>query len=447
MTETITTPLPIFPPRSVENRMRHFDSSVYQKDSSTLLFKLVDALTGDGGAADLKKNVLMQRLAHQADTMYFRDLDRLFETAIGLARLPEESYPWNPEQDMLTKEEWDEVLVKDSWFRERARDYLVALGLGGTPEGFRMAVHAVLGVDADLFEIWRFIDQLGFNEHIVDSFSRAHGTFRNEVVIRPHTDEVSEKDVHHIYKILEQIKPVDTIVTVDIQGLAVNTEVPMRSVAADSSYFEVQREVTGIPDLMKISRADFMMEDVIQSELWLQPGQKSLAPNTAFNSTQEHSIYYVYSLKDANSIGSVSYSTVSGSTRTPQPDFQVWEQTPTAWSAWSTFDKADSPDNYPGGKYGQTPDAEPALDKYGEPYEFEFESQEEYIADFVKNSTREIDVSGNRYRFGTSYIKRVVERFEAIGAVARKPPSRESQYSTNWIASMNGEVGRTTAYD
>jgi len=99
--------------------MRHFPSPLYQVNESSTLYKYIDALVGDGGAGSLKKQLLITRLNQNLDTTYFTDLDRVFGNLGNIARTASETYVIDPSSDILTTAEWDEVRIKDAWYRAR----------------------------------------------------------------------------------------------------------------------------------------------------------------------------------------------------------------------------------------------------------------------------------------------------------------------------------------
>ena len=150
------SPFPLIVPRSTELRMAHFDEQIYKGDSSTLLYKIVDALSGTAGAGALVNEILLTRLGTALETIYFNELDYIFGKINFLARSPAESYTYNPLVDLLTSDQWDEVRIKDAWYRQRITEFFAACNLGSTPDGIRTCVHAALAVDADVYEIWRF---------------------------------------------------------------------------------------------------------------------------------------------------------------------------------------------------------------------------------------------------------------------------------------------------
>src|SRR5699024_3626666 len=84
------------PTVSTSLRLQDFSESLYDIDESTHLYKFVDALTGDAGTSDLKKQLAVARLNNNLDSTHFFDLDRLCGNLLQLERLTSETYPYNP---------------------------------------------------------------------------------------------------------------------------------------------------------------------------------------------------------------------------------------------------------------------------------------------------------------------------------------------------------------
>lgn len=423
---------PLLPPKSTESRLAHFDEHSYKADSSTVLYKLLDALCGDAGAGDLKKAAFLRRLSQALENVYFSDLDYIFGGMGFLSRSSEETYPYDPANDMLTSDQWDEVRVKDAWYRARIRDFFVAAGMGGTPQGIRMACVAGTSVDCDIYEVWRYMDNFG----ITAALGRSPVSTRSEFVVKPHKTSLTEKEKRLLGQMLNRISPVDSIVTINTGGLAVHAPVIPKTAAADSSYFEVQKTITGTPILSELPAPELLAIDLRPSEKWLLSGNPETAPYAAFNITQEYGYYYLASGGARSPVDSVQYGTIkeNGTFKTEpnHESFQVIEQ----FTNWMNYDLADSPDNYPGGKFGLTPDAEPAVNSDGSPYVFQYSSQQEYVTK-VKNEV----VSGGgeaddlRYRLpiiATSSSKKV---FTPDLAVAWNTPIKDSTVTRSWTSS------------
>lgn len=151
-------PLPYLVPRSIIQKAAHFSESYWKLDADSIVFKLLDALCRDSGAGNNKKALFVSRLQSSLDSTYFQDLDAFYFGVLGFPRHLSESYDFDPYHNALTADQWIEVLIKDAKYRSRCLDLMSALGHGGSPFGMRMGCKAVLGVDCDVFELWKYLD-------------------------------------------------------------------------------------------------------------------------------------------------------------------------------------------------------------------------------------------------------------------------------------------------
>ena len=423
-------PFPLMPPRSTELRLLHFDENVYIADNSTILYKLVDALCGTTGAGALINEIFLARLSGALETIYFNDLDYIFGKVNFLSRSPAESYTYNPQIDLLTSTQWDEVKIKDAWYRARIKDFFVAVGLGGTKDGIRMCVNAAVGVDADLYEVWRYKDNFG----ITTNLGRSPISARNEVAVRPHKESLKPEELRLLRDMLAKITPLDVVVTVNVQGLATTSPVPVSAAASDSTYYEIQRMVTATPALALMPPPELLPIDLLPSEQWLFDAQTDpqLAPTAAFNITAESSYYYVVGGGKQSPIDSVTYGVLQsdGSVKI-EPDFQVFDTTG-QYGLKQPYEKVDSPDNYPGGKFGIHPRRAPAENPDHTAYRFLWESQADYVAH------KAIEVLGlggiadsDGFCLPIRQASSVARTFTPDQAIAFFPPSRDSTVSSS----------------
>lgn len=408
-------PFPFIAPRSTERRLAHFDEQVYRADPSTLLYKLIDALCGTAGAGALVNEVLLARMGSALETIYFHELDYIFGKISFLSRSPDESYSYSPATDLLTSDQWDEVRIKDAWYRERIRAFFDACTKGSTPDGIRACVHAALGVDADIYEVWRYVDNFG----ILANLGRSETTARNEIVVRPHKSSIEPVEMRLVRDMLNKIVAINTIVTVNHLGLAVSNPVPVAAACADSTYFEVQKRVTSTPALDELPPPELLPIDLLTTEQWMFTKDPTLAPYAAFNITQEYGYYYLVGGGSRSPIDSVTYGTLQpdGTVR-PEADFEVYE-TSGQLTEWIPYEKADSPDNYPGGKYGVTPNALPAINPDGTSYRWAYASQEAYI---LAKSAEVISLGG---KADLDFYKLPI----TVGSQTRRPYLPEQAFS------------------
>lgn len=435
-----TAPWPLMPPKSTELRMEHFDGDVYVADSTTLLYKFLDAICGDAGAGALKKQIFIARLSGALDNIYFSDLDYIFGNVHFLSRTSSESYSFDPMVDMLTAEQWDEVKVKDAWYRNRIKDFFIACQKGGTFEGVRMAVQSAISCDCDLFEVWRYFDNFGLGSYI----GRAPSSARNELVVRPHKSELTPKEFRLLRDMLDKITPQSTIITISTTGLSVSSPIDVRSVTADSSYYEVEKTVTPSPVLDDLPPPELLAIDLLPSEQWMLKGSPETAPYAAFNITQEYGYYYLASGGKRSPIDSVEYGTLQpdGSVVT-EPPLEIYETTG-QYEAWREYERADSPDNFPGGKFGLHPSTAPALNADQSPYVFPWESQAAFVA---SEKARILAVGGiaddARYRLPIQKQSQTKRVYRAELAIAYNPPAKDSTITTSWT----GRRPRTVSHE
>lgn len=348
---------------------QHFDGDVFDMSPTSHLWHLLEALTGSAGAGDVVEQTLIARAQESIETTWFRDLDKLFGSALGLPRMAEESYNLNPENDLLTEEERIEVELKDAWYRARLKDLMLALQNGGTETGFMYLSRAITSVEADLYETWQYRDRY-------DSVGRLTPIADRELVVVPQKQVVSEREKRHFLLVGDRLKPSDSILTITTDGLPVHQVLSISNVGADSSYFEVRKHVTQTINMSTIPPPEYLAEELYAGEQWLyslQEGSTIAPPTPAFGTCQEFSQWYAF-MPDADSqINSATYKVDGKKVNNYSIDF--YSQ---SFTQWLPFPLADSPDNWPGGKNGITPLKLPALTLQGQPYVFPETSQSSY---------------------------------------------------------------------
>jgi len=589
-------PLPYLVPRSVLQKAAHFSESFWKLDNDSIVFKILDALCGDSGAGNNKKALFVSRLQSSLDSTYFQDLDSFYFGVLGFPRHLSESYDYNPYSNALTTEQWIEVQIKDAKYRARCLDLMSALNHGTSPFGVRMACKAVTGVDCDVFELWKYLDDsayrsgllindtgkattpssasfnfasgfsvkakirsplfitgavqvvvgrftptgdlrnwaleinatgfpqivtttagvtevlttsdavlpttlqgrdfwlrasfnpndganrvaqfrysldnvnwttlgtssitgatttiaatasaisvgsagdatLPFNGWVYDatiysdtawttvvsapnftsnatgttSFTDAQGfvwtlvspatmlpnyaygrtgtNLRTEVLVTPHK-VLTRQERRNLSLLLERIKPREAVITI-AAGLEVNMPLSVGVVAADSSYFETDIQVTGASGISNAASENYYSQitsDSLSSDstiYYLQDGVSTPAQTLAFSRGQESYESYDYSSESISTIDSIEYESVTDitadpSTRTTEGEHLVQNSFNIRFGPWTAFDLADSPDNFPGGKYGQSPLTAPPYNQDGSPYEFRYASQAAFVAE------------------------------------------------------------------
>jgi len=191
--------------------------------------------------------------------------------------------------------------------------------------------------------------------------------------------------------VLNRLKPREAVLTI-ANGLEVNIQVGLNVVSADSSYFETDIQVIGASGISNAASQNFFSQITSadlssdQTIFYLQDGVQTAARTPAFARGQESYEHYDFSAESISTIDSIEYESVTDITadpltRTLEGEHLVQNSFDIRFGPWTNFDLADSPDNFPGGKYGQSPLVAPALNQDGTPYEFRYASQAAYVAE------------------------------------------------------------------
>lgn len=422
------TPFPFILGSSTGSLMQDFDTDVYNTSSTSLIYKLVDALCGSTGAGALINKVFLNQLQGNLATTYGSDLDYFFGNIGFLPRSPSEMYVYNASQDLLTSDQWDEVRVKDAWYRARIKDFWKACNMGGTPEAIRMICQAAVACDCNVFEVWRYIDNFG----IVDSIGRADA--RNEVVVQPLKSSLSPAEFKLLRDMLARVMPVETIVTINTDGLGTLEPVEFSAACANSVYYQVERVFSATPVLSSFPSPDQLPVDLLPTETWLFDAKTNpkLAPYAQLNITAQYGYYYLAGGGAHSPIDSVSYGRLQRDGSVNNTANFVAFPTSSQYTPWTSWPLVDSPDNYPGGKFGLHPASAPALNSDGTTYQFPWPSQQAFVAAQSQIVT-EMGGTANQqgYQLPLAAPNQAQLAFLPEYAVAYYPPGRDSTISTN----------------
>lgn len=468
---------PLMPPKSTDLRLAHFDEHVYSAAPSTILYKFIDAMCGDGGAGSLKKEIFIQRLSGALEGIYGSDLDYIFGNIRFLARTGSEAYSFDPATNMLTSDQWDEVKIKDAQYRARIREFWIAAASGNTASGIRQCVHAATSADCQILETWRYIDNFGLTEglgrasgvsYAAVNVVTGHRVFftnarplqakadattyvtgqadsydwlvekvqaRTELTVVPYKKNLAPAETRLLRGMLDRITPQDSIVTINPDGLAIHIPVKVAAAAADSCYYQVEKTVIPTPMVAELPAPEMLAIDLDPTEQWLLSGVPELAPYAQFNISQEYGYTYLISGGSRSPIDSVGYGTLN-------PDGTVTNEKPFEWfedseqfGPWMAYDIADAPENYPGGKNGLSPNIKPALNPDRTPYRFPYSSQAAYVA---KKKAEILAVGGEaddqRYRLPIEKPASFKRTFTADLAIAYTAPIRDSTITSSWTS-------------
>lgn len=265
----------------------HFPEEIYNMARGTHIRALADTLSGEVGSGSVNKRLFFARLNSYLGSMYFTDLDYIFGVIFGFPRVTSEQYDLDPYTTELTKEQRDEIDSKDARYKGRIMKFLQAINAGPTVLGFRLLSEAVFDSDADIYEIFHYLDG-----ELAGSLGRTNT--RSEIVVTPHRTTIDMSEYRLYLHLSDRLKPAGLMVTVNTNGLAVDVEI-QRGVSADSRYFEVQKYVTGSLNWPHPYRPG--------DGLWVEQGVEHEVPKIVFSNTQEETfdqLRYVSSVRSSS---------------------------------------------------------------------------------------------------------------------------------------------------
>lgn len=317
--------------RSFERKVSNFPEEVYNFAPNDKLTILMQTVLGDPGVKQLTKIQELARLTETLRITKYKDLDDFFGPFLGISRLPGELYDVDPYTDQLTTSQWRQIERNDAIYRDRIRLFLRAMAEGGTLRGIAMAAQAVFSQRVQILEHWRTTDSEGLSV-------TGRTNSPKEFLVVPLQRDLTDSEMRIGYNILDRIRPVNVIFTIQQTAVPALPTSPIRHSTSDSEYFEIVRYV--IPNRDSVQRED-------SDYYWLVAGQETEAPRYAYGATMEA----IWSLN--GNVSSVESFVIAADTENPlpiRPDSQ-----PVAHGPWRQIERADSPDNYPTGRYSNDP--------------------------------------------------------------------------------------------
>jgi hypothetical protein len=150
-----------------------------------------------------------------------------------------------------------------------------ALLFGGSPIGMALAGEAASGVECDIFEQYKYLD-----DNTLSNLGRT--TSRQEFVVIPRTPSLTQAQHREVVHRVNRLKPANTLATINQQDTG-KTAVNIRGVIASSTAFYVKRLVTGRSDI------NWPTPDPSQG-FWITTSEEE-APTASHIATQETSTY------------------------------------------------------------------------------------------------------------------------------------------------------------
>ena len=273
---------PLDGPVAIDALMDRFPDTVYTAGRDTHLYKFISGMCGDVGAGLLKKQAYIVRLMDEGQLLTFTDLDTFYVQTLRFPRLSNELYTGDPNLDVLTKEQWDELTQKDEHYRQRVMQFFQGTRLGNSPDGMKLIAESGAGVPVDLIENYQAIfdaltdDPLGLEiqglskspsefvliPRVTDAsgnvdtdvaytatFSKEYVTATgNEDFVMGSTPLLNPNIERNMVNVLDRLRPVGALMTVKSREV-IYSPVAISDVDASSERAYVSRFVTGSPSV------------------------------------------------------------------------------------------------------------------------------------------------------------------------------------------------------
>jgi len=292
-------------------KTRNFPDEVYEFNPGDVLTLLMSTLLGHAGTGQLDSVQTAARLTSQY--LNFSDLENTIGELLRSPRLISEQYATavNPFTDQLTTNQWVDVNIKDSNYRERLIAMAAALLKGATTMGIQATAEAILQTRVQVIENWTSANTV----MVASGMSRGFGV--NEVIAIPNIPSgvtIASGAMAAAVSAMESIKPMGSIITV---ASAINNfvPIPISSISGTSEFFFLDRQVTAnnvnIPSIV-LNNTD----PTVAGRYWLKNNTTQPAPQFAYLHTQESQIDFtsnitVVNITPVTSSGSLLQSSTS----------------------------------------------------------------------------------------------------------------------------------------
>jgi len=266
----------VSPHATFEQKISNFPDSIYNFDADDNLTTLMQILLGNSGTGQLRNLQTIARLSQQ--NIEFSNLDNILGLILGIQRTSSEIYSFstNPFIDQLTDSQWQEVVKKDSSYRERLLGAAEAFQTGATIWGILTLCEAMTQQKFYAVESWR-----------TPGLGRTGIPKDREVVLIPlnSPDGFWKWDNSKARAILEAINmifPAQFIVSFGAQRNTFTTVPLTASGSASSEYFFLQANVNASQ-----LNTPGNIQPGASTRYWIQNNVTNTAPYFAHLQSQE----------------------------------------------------------------------------------------------------------------------------------------------------------------
>lgn len=233
---------PLNLPQGLPWKVRNFPDNVYNFNPLDNLTKIMSVLLGAAGTGQLDEIYTAARI--NQENLEFSDLDNILGVLLNARRLASEMYQTtsNPFIDQLSINNWEDVISKDSAYRERLNGISSSYLQGATPIGLRNVADATDSIENKIVEVWN-VTTSGITISGTNYNTRGFGA--NETVIIPlvPSDLTFNNDLQRdTLQSLYNLKPVENIVTI-ASGTNPYNSLSYVVTSGNSEFFYLNRQV------------------------------------------------------------------------------------------------------------------------------------------------------------------------------------------------------------
>lgn len=276
---------PLSLPQTLPWKVRNFPDDVYNFNPTDYLTKLMSIALGPAGTGQLDLIYTSARI--NQENLEFSDLDNILGVLLNTRRLVTEMYSTvsNPFTDQLSIDNWEDVISKDSAYRERLVGVSSAYLQGATPLGLKNIANATNSFENKIVEVWN-VTTSGVT--ISGTTYKTRGFGVNETVLIPlvpsdltFTNDLQRDTLQSLYN----LKPAGNIVTV-ASGINPYNNLSYTVISGNSEFFYLNRQVlaNGISSPASTSNTS---NTAVSSRYFLKNNVNVQAPHFAHLLTEE----------------------------------------------------------------------------------------------------------------------------------------------------------------
>ena len=243
---------PLGGPINLDELMERFPETVYDKSRDTHLFHFITALCGDAGVGLIKKQSYIARLKTEGELLQFNDLDNFYSQNFRFRRLKSEIYDEDPDVDILTAVQWDEIEQKDNSYKHRIKRFFQGIRLGNSPEGIATIAEAATGIHVETVENFKAIFDT-YSDDVLNILVQGQTASPHEFILTPRVVEngITNTDVAYTRTLSKVYDPIGNTTTWDHV-----TAVPALNPDIERNMIDLLDRLRPVGTLMTIHNTD-----------------------------------------------------------------------------------------------------------------------------------------------------------------------------------------------